>query len=405
MKPEDLGRMRLGDDALDPEATNRLWTGIGSRRRSLVVRRRAARAGAVLAGAALAAVLLAGRAGPLRSFLPPPATAASAGPLRRLGGAPLEMLTATAHEESVPLEDASVIALGRGARLEPRTNTAASFVSRLVGDATFTVTPGGVRRWSIECGPATVDVIGTQFHIEEKETDGDHWVRVSVEHGVVLVRGETVPDHVQRLVDGQTIDVHSQRVANAAGSAVLEPSPTDTPPPPVPTAGLRKAPGATQAGAGPSSWRALASRGDYAEAYREVGPAKIEEESAHASVDDLLALGDVARLSGHPREAVAPLTRVMNEHGSDARAGVAAFTLGRIQLDTLGQPDVAAAAFARSIELGLPAGLSEDAYARLVEAYAKAGNHAAARTAAAQYAGKFPQGSRSSTINRWIAGD
>ena len=101
MKPEDLGRMRLGDDALDPEATNRLWTGIGSRRRSLVVRRRAARAGAVLAGAALAAVLLAGRAGPLRSFLPPPATAASAGPLRRLGGAPLEMLTATAPHSAL----------------------------------------------------------------------------------------------------------------------------------------------------------------------------------------------------------------------------------------------------------------------------------------------------------------
>jgi transmembrane sensor len=228
--------------------------------------------------------------------------------------------------------------------------------------------------------------------------------RVSVEHGAVLVRGEAVPDHVQRLVDGQSIDVHSLREVGLAPNGAEEPAAPSPPLQHAPNHAATQTP-STSAAALNQSWRALASRGDYAGAYREVGPSKIDEEATRASVDDLLALGDVARLSGHPREAIAPLTRVIDEHTSDARAGVAAFTLGRIQLDTLARPDLAAAAFARSIELGLPEGLAEDAYVRLVEADAKAGDRPGAHAAADAYARRFPQGSRAPMIARWLSAD
>ena len=48
-----------------------------------------------------------------------------------------------------------------------------------------------------------------------------------------------------------------------------------------------------------------------------------------------MLLADVARLSGHPLEAVEPLELAMTRHSSSSRAAVAAFTLGRLESDVL----------------------------------------------------------------------
>jgi transmembrane sensor len=112
----------------------------------------------------------------------------------------------------------------------------------------------------------------------------------------------------------------------------------------------------------------------------------------------------VARLSGHPGEAVAPLRRVVGEHPGDSRAALAAFTLGRIQLDSLGQAAAAAQSFAQALSLGIAGPLVEDARARLVEAHARSGNRDAARSAAKQYEEQFPSGRHLAAVRRW-AGD
>src|SRR5262249_31948469 len=151
-------------------------------------------------------------------------------------------------------------------------------------------------------------------------------------------------------------------------------------------------------------WQSLAKNGDYAQAYDKLGAPGIARATPKASVDELLALADVARLSGHPADAVAPLGRVIAENPKDTRAPLAAFTLGRLELDTLGHPAPAAEAFARAIALGLPVNLVEDAYARLVEARAKAGDTAGAQAAADEYDRAFPGGSRSTTMRRWLGG-
>ena len=82
-------------------------------------------------------------------------------------------------------------------------------------------------------------------------------------------------------------------------------------------------------------------------------------------IADLFALADVARLSGHPAEAVAPLQRIVDGFAADRQAPLAAFALGRLQLDDLDQPRAAAASFSRALELGAPQSLRDAVRTRL----------------------------------------
>ena len=150
-------------------------------------------------------------------------------------------------------------------------------------------------------------------------------------------------------------------------------------------------------------WKDLARHGQNAKAYEELGPGGVERVARGAAVDDLLILADVARLSGHPREAVEPLQRVMHEHAADPRASLAAFMLGRVELDSLRAPAAGAAAFERAIALGIPGGLAEDAYAGLVEARAKAGDLSGARSASNEYLARYPGGRRAEEVKRWAS--
>jgi transmembrane sensor len=141
-----------------------------------------------------------------------------------------------------------------------------------------------------------------------------------------------------------------------------------------------------------SSWRELARGGRDAEAYAALGAQGLRREARRLGVDDLLALADVARLSGHPAEAVAPLARILSDFSHDPQAPLAAFALGRLELDALARPRAATAAFERALELGVPHSLRDDVSARLVEARERAGDGAAARAAASAYLREFPSG-------------
>lgn len=150
--------------------------------------------------------------------------------------------------------------------------------------------------------------------------------------------------------------------------------------------------------------RETAEQGHYAEAFDRLGKGGLQRETTRAeSAETLLSLADIARLSGHASDATAPLERLLAEHGSDPSAPVAAFTLGRIRLDTLGDPARAADAFARALALGPPRGIEEDVHARLVEARALSGDSLGAEAAAARYLKKFPAGRYAHSIGQWTA--
>jgi transmembrane sensor len=150
------------------------------------------------------------------------------------------------------------------------------------------------------------------------------------------------------------------------------------------------------------SWRDLARHGRHGEAFAVLGADGLARESKRLGVNDLLALADVARLSGHPAEAVAPLERILTDFASDAQASLAAFALGRLELDSLGRAQAAAAALNKALALGIPRSLREDVRARLVEAYARGGDPSAARRAAAAYFEEYPHGRHARAIEGWL---
>jgi ferric-dicitrate binding protein FerR (iron transport regulator) len=224
-----------------------------------------------------------------------------------------------AAERTIAMNDGSVVALAAASELEVLANETDKFVTAVrKGWAHFDVNPGGGRRWVIETDLATVEVVGTAFVVERAETH----LAVRVERGVVLVRGA-----------GEALEVPAQVAAAPAPAAR-----TDTPPP------------TARTDAPPPPTRPLAP------------PA----ETAIARADALLARGKAI-------DAADELERFLDDAGDDAGAGLAAFMLGRIAQDQLGDPERAAAAFARTLAIGSPRAVQDEARTRRTRALAAAG--------------------------------
>jgi transmembrane sensor len=342
-------------DPADERALSRMWQAIDSRfprrRRSLSLSLMLAPALAVAAGVAIVAFVR-----------------HDAGPLRLASGDPIVAVDAPASGLRLALSDGSSVELAGGARFEPIESSASSFIAVLDrGSASFDVQPGGPRRWQIECGLATVEVVGTRFSCARSP---DH-LHVGVERGVVLVRGERVPSRSRRLAAGESLDVFDATVAPAAAAN----DSGEIGAPPAPAVAQVAAPAPTDRGdgarVGGPGWRELARSGHHREAFATLGAQGLRREVKRLGVADLFALADVARLSGHPADAVAPLQRIVDGFAGDPQAPLAAFALGRLELDDLGRPGPAAAAFKRALELGPPQSLRDNVRARLDEAQAR----------------------------------
>jgi transmembrane sensor len=372
---------------VDRAAGRRMWLGVVARREA----RRRARGRTTLVGAfafGLAAAMIIAIVRDRRSDAPAAAREAP-GLLKTRAGVVWNGAAAPEDQErTIDLEDGSRIELGREARLEPLDNTDRSVVVLLAaGRAVFDIRPGGPRRWSIEAGLATVEVVGTRFAVSRSPSR----LVVEVERGLVLVRGERVPDRVQRLAAGARLEIDAAPAQPASASSAPPSSPAVEP---VHVEPVAPRPAASQ-------WSVLAERGDYDQAYETLGQDGVALRTRAADGEELLKLADVARFSGHPRGAVAPLERFLSEHRSDPRAPLAAFTLGRVHLDALNEPAAAARHFETAISLGMPQALLEDAYLRLIDARARAGDRHGAHEAWAEYHEKFPNSTRRLDADQW----
>jgi transmembrane sensor len=319
-----------------------------------------------------------------------------AGPLLLANGHEIVEMEAGKTGNEIDLSDGSRIWLSPGGRLQPVHSTETSFSAILAdGRADFDVRPGGPRRWTVECGLATVEVVGTVFSCERLPGR----LRVTVRHGVVLVRGERVPERARRLAAGETIEITEGVDARAvlAAEPPVEPALNEE----TVSAGAQQDP-SLRAKPAEKSWRSLARHGRHSEAFATLGSEGLRRESRRLGVNDLLALADVARLSGHPAEAVLPLERILSEFAQDSQAPLAAFALGRLELDSLGRARSAASAFRKALELGIPRSLREDVMARLVEACARSGDMQAAQRAADAYRHEFPSGRHAQAIAGWL---
>jgi transmembrane sensor len=138
------------------------------------------------------------------------------------------------------------------------------------------------------------------------------------------------------------------------------------------------------------SWRSLCQSGDYDAAYRLL-ESGVDVENDPAALMDA---ADAARLSNHPEASVGYLRRVLRQHSRSPVAPLAGFTLGRVLLERLGQPSEAAEAFALARSIAPQGSLAQDALAREVEAWSKAGNSHEAYERAQLYVQLYPSGRR-----------
>jgi transmembrane sensor len=259
-------------------------------------------------------------------------------------------------------------------------------VTLRAGSADFAITPNPARLFVVHAGVADVSVLGTRFRV----TRNAERVRVEVTHGrvsVAYVGGSRL------LTDGESNWFPPAEVGEPAPAASLSA---------VPPAGtvpvLTPLPKATpEPHAERRRFLEQASRREYAEAFEAI---QRTPDVVGTDASDLLRAADVARFSGHPRDATGYLERVVREHAQESVAPLAAFTLGRIELSQLRQPAKAADDFARAIALAPDGSLAEDALARETEAAELAGQHDRARRLAEQYLQRFPQGRRADSVRR-----
>jgi len=280
-------------------------------------------------------------------------------------------------------EDPGVMTLGDGSIIRPAAGAVVVVkevaadhvrVDLAVGKAGFEISHHPERTFVIEAGAVRVVVVGTMFSVERM---GEK-TQVHVTEGHVRV-GWGVQSPVERDLyagdEGLYPDaVKPAEVVKPIAESVRERRPTEARPKPS------------------AEWRRLAHDGGYREAYELIvaAPSVVRDD-----VDDLLLAADTARLSGHSARALPYLDRVVDQHAKDDRAPMAAFTRGRIYVE-LGRPGEAAEAFDRAIALGAAGSLHENALARAVEAYARAGNSDRAVTLARTYMARYPDG-------RWLA--
>lgn len=233
-------------------------------------------------------------------------------------------------------------------------------LSLLRGRGRFEVTPQPARTFSVKAGEVTVTVVGTVFTVE----------RVADRVGVAVERGTVRVDWgvgVRLLRKGESgwfppLVVEAPKVAHHLPSARVRTS------------------------------KSLASVSPFDDE-----PAPLAARR-NQTAEELLSAADAARLAGHPDEGAAALRRLLQDHRSDPRAPLAAFTLGRVLLMELGRPREAAAAFAQVRQIAPHGSFAEDALAREVEAWNQAGQSDLARARAQEYLRLYPGGRRSPTV-------
>jgi hypothetical protein len=302
---------------------------------------------------------------------------AHSGRLALSSGAVPGVLEAGAAPATPRFEDGSMVSLGKGTRLEVLRNDGRSFVTALRrGDATFDVEPGGERHWIIEAGELSVEVVGTRFRVQ-RDTD---LTKVTVQHGIVLVRGARVPDGSLRLLAGEGFELRAPVATAPAASAPPAPAMSGNPLAP------------------PQELRAPVVASPISSASATSGPASSGRQPRD-DVERSLWEADAARAhrdsSGAARHFEAAWLRAAP---GDPRRGLAGLSLARL---LIGVDPVKAARVLRSSLPDMPQALLEDSLARLVEAESRGGDAAAAARAADDYLRRFPNGLRAEEVRRW----
>lgn len=196
-------------DELSSADVDRLWGGLEGAQRRRAHRRTIVRS--VAASTAVAAIVAL-----VVTSWPRPQPGALTSTTVALGAG----TTVAPPVEGLTFDDGSQVrSVGALAELEVVRNEPTQFSTLLrKGSIHVRVTPGGPRRWSIDTPLATVEVVGTEFDVDQSAGA----LLVRVDHGIVLVRGERVPGRVRRLTAGETLEVKASEEPEPQPSQQLD---------------------------------------------------------------------------------------------------------------------------------------------------------------------------------------
>ena len=297
------------------------------------------------------------------------------------------------HFERLALGDGTEVRFEPGTRLDVRERSEARVVVTLgKGAARFRVRHDPHRLFRVEAGGVEVEDLGTAFEVENTGSS----VRVSVSEGSVAVsfpHGGEGKRKQTTLGAGQS-GVFASGEPRSGRTEVARPAVEE------PAAAASSAPRVGSAPPPASNWRELARAGKHKRAYELVAPGGFRD--VRNEPGDLLLASDVARLSQHPADAALLLKRLLSSHSRDPRAPSAAFTLGWVLMNELGRPREAALAFARAEALAPRGNLAEDAVARSIEAWYRAGEIARANAEVDRYRKRYPQGRHLAMLDRLV---
>ncbi len=259
------------------------------------------------------------------------------------------------------------------------------------GRARFSVTKNKARSFHVLTRGVDVRVVGTRFVVEDL---GDG-VLVSVEEGIVEVRSG---DELRRLTAGQ-----SWR------ASALPPPPVEhasaAPPAPPPAEPLEDEADAELLAVDAPAKEPVAPRPSHpTPSHRHVQPANAAPPihpvdapltppaPTGPTADELFRAGLEARRAGRSHEAKTAWQTFLGTFPDDARAGLASFELGRLEMDVDHDALASLTALQRALAVAPNAAFAEDALARTVQLYEQRHDVAACNAAKRRYLSRYPQG-------------
>ena len=305
-------------------------------------------------------------------------------------------LNAVVRTDTFAFADGSRIEVAPQTELRVVRNDAHTLVTALErGRTTFDVRPGGPRRWLVEAGAASVEVVGTRFTVRRDDVA----VHVEVERGVVLVRSAALAGGSVSLTAGQSVLVTKPAVTASAAPMPAVSAPLPVPSVPLAASAPFAAPPTTPAPASSASPALPIALSALPSLPPSAGETKAAPRDTVDAVDRALAAADAARQRGDRIEAAEALeVALAAARPNDKRRGLAALSLARLVLR--GDP-ARAARVLHDAFAAMPADLVEDALARRVEAEGRSGRRDEAARLAAEYGRRFPLGQRASEVKRW----
>ncbi|MEZ4232774.1 MAG: FecR domain-containing protein [Polyangiaceae bacterium] len=336
---------------------------------------------------------------------------ASLGDQRLTGGS---WVATTDSERPVTFSDGSRLTLKRSARgrvLRLAEHGASFALER--GTIHAQVVPHENNHWVVAAGPFEVLVTGTEFDASwDPETEA---LTVQMQHGSVQISGacldgprtlsgdqrgqfscalpapSAVPapkPHLEALAAHENAEIPAEPGAETSHPRRPESVASGDPAPP--PAAPSSAPSAARAPG--EDWQALARAGRFKAALAAAEAHGFSSLCTSLPADQVLELGNVARLAGNPARASEAYTSARQRFGGSSAAATAAFQLGRLAFD--GSRDYAGAQrwFAAYLSERPGGGLAQEALGRLMESEHHLGDASSASLHAAEYLKRFPHG-------------